>query len=344
MAINVDTLAEMNYEGKGVTLAAEPTNSAKPQWIQIFPRGKFWIEHLGRELEFNDTFFREMKTAFESESLSKPYIDIEHNKGESFGDILELRINDKGMDALIQLNADGVDAIKNKKYKYISPYFGLEVDTAKQVYKNRLRTVSLVNNPALEGSLPPLQAQLELSKKYAEEHKEQQMSYEPIAIELGLKADSGLEVVMTEIKTLKSKISDSVELSKKESEKTKKLEDQVIELSKELKVRQEAELKSEAEKVVNDAIKSGKIHPAVSEIYLSRYMKDKETVNLELSKIPADIFNPEKQLSKPFEEKKGVELSAEDKAKMAAGGLDVNDKESVEVYLASKAKLSEGGK
>lgn len=134
------------------------------QKILIFPRGQFFVEKYGASLAFDDDFFKRVIDNFKNEKLSKPFIDKNHEFRESFGDITALEITEAGVMASIKLNKKGAELVKDREYRYVSPSYSPVSDSQGVKYQDVLVTVSLTNVPALNGSLPMLQEQIQLSR------------------------------------------------------------------------------------------------------------------------------------------------------------------------------------
>lgn len=132
--------------------------------IKVFPRRSVYIEKYDENIVFNDLLFDQMIDAFKCPKLFKPYVDEDHQLKEKFADIIELYKKEDGLYAKIELNAKGIDAIKNNVYSYISPEWGDRTDADGDTHKNVLWAITLTNIPALEGENPKLQEQIKLQK------------------------------------------------------------------------------------------------------------------------------------------------------------------------------------
>jgi len=302
----------------------------KEQWIRVFPNGTYYISKYGKDVVFDKTFFADIANAFDSEGLSRPKIDKDHEFKTSYGDILGYNIKDDGMYFHIALNAKGVELVKNKEYSYISPAWGKTTATDKREYLNRLLAVSLVNFPALEGALPQLQEQLALSRFDVVEPKIQKevkrMDLNKLSTELGLNADANEESFVESVKALKAG------LIAKETE-LKAAADTAIALGQEIKTMKEEVLKKEATEKVKEWIVLGKIHPAVQEIVINRYILNKEETDKELSLIPEQTYAGKQSVSHSE-----VGIDAEIEKLMLAAKLDPKNKEDVEIFTATRKK------
>jgi hypothetical protein len=290
--------------------------TSRAQWIMGFPKGKFYFEKYGKDFDFSEAFFDKIGEAFDDESLSKPYIDNDHEFGKSFGDILDYEIRDDGMYFKIQLNADGIQAIKERQYMYISPAFGATTNTQAKKFNWKLMAISLTNIPAFEGAIPQLQAQIELTK-------------EKTGGVLMLELAKLLEVEKPEESTM---ILAAQKLKEEITELSKKLADVEMEkaaLSKTISEIQEAELKQQALTYVTEMVKLGKIHPAQVDFVLKRYITNPDEVTAEMNCIPE---KKDKQLSgNPIE---AISLVDEKTATMMQKyGFDPKAEEDVKIWL-----------
>ena len=129
------------------------------QEILVLPYGKYFLQ--GEWIEFTGEMLDEMIQNYNNENLVKPFIDRNHEKKESYGDILELKKSKEGLKARIQLNTAGKELIKDRQYRYISPWFGSFTDPQGFEHQYVLFSISLTNIPALQ-MLPELQEQMAL--------------------------------------------------------------------------------------------------------------------------------------------------------------------------------------
>ncbi len=188
-----------------------------------------------------------------------------------------------------------------------------------------------MNFPDLEGALPSLQEQLRLSKFeiVQEKQKEAKMELYVLANELDLNKEASLEAVHTAVKTLKADIVTKTGQITELTAKVKSAEDKAIELSKELKESKDAELKKEATESVRKWIELGKVHPAVQDIVINRYILNKEDVTKEMDLIPDKVYTGQKASNGDV-----TGLSQDVLSKMKKAGLDPANKEDVNVALS----------
>lgn len=313
----------------------ELENTLDLQDILIFPRGKFFIQHLDRWIEFDNSFFNEILASFADENLAKPFIDKNHEKGESFGDIEELYIADDGLHAKIKLNEKGVELIKGREYKYISPWFGAFTDTQGKKHKWVLFSVSLTNIPALSGELPELQEQMQLemearmekTKQMYEKIKDVAMQKKWIQLEdeekdFDTRVAELLEALYNNMLSI-SDIATQVETLLAEK---KSLQEKVEQTEAEMKKLEQEKLEKEAEEVIKLAVENGQYPVALFEMKKQQYIKDKELILKELELIP------KKESVKMSSSAVAVNLAAEDIEVMKNVGLNPADPKDVEFY------------
>jgi phage I-like protein len=323
-----------------------------PQWILVFPAGRHFIQKYDDYIKMDGDFFEQVGNAFNSPTLSKPFIDKDHEFAESYGDIIDFRYNvNYGMEFKVQFNQKGLDLIKNHEYSYISPAWGAVTDTYGEPFI-KLMAISLVNFPAFEGVLPTLQQQMAASKfgdkietcivLNAEYKKESNMDTKLLAKEFGLADEASVDSIydkVVELKKINEDVTAQVMELKKELDTAKSNEETALSKAQELGAKlaeiETAELSKEAEAFVEDAIKVGKLHPTQKDLMLSKYIDDKEFVIALLKDVPEADDSP-KSVNKTETEK--VELSKEDADAMRRGGMDVNDPEEVKAFMAAKRK------
>lgn len=314
-----------------------PKPITEAQEILVFPAGKHWIAHKNKYLEFNQKFFNSIAEAFDSDKLSKPFIDTDHEYKESLGDILSYRISPEGMYFEIKLNELGIRAVKDHRYKYISPAWGVVVDTEKKTHENCMATISFTNFPALLGTLPTLQEQIQLSRN----GDKKKMELTRIAKLLELQAEASPEAIAMAIEAMKISVEQLTaaltELEGKAAEQDEVIDEQNRELTK---IKQE-KLEAEAEKVIKEAVELGQINPNEKLVTWKKkqYIEDPEKIKLELSMIPVQKKTP---IDKTHTVKMDSELnlSQDEKDEIIELGYDLEkDKD-----LIIKSGYGKGGK
>lgn len=311
------------------------------QWVQIFPRGKVYIEHYDETLNCNDEFYKQMMIAFESKTLHKPFIDVNHEFKESYGSIDYLEIREKGLFAAITLNENGVKAIKNNEYKYISPAFGNVTDNKGNKYENALIAVTLTNIPALQGTLPTLQEQLKLSGQlddikilsFEKPHKNGGKTMKKLANFFGLNAEASEDSIINEaekkIQTLEvraSKAEKSLEAVKLERDTAV---NELEKASEKLKAI-ELEAHEKEKKAFFDSVREeGKVEIKELEMWENHYDENKDFVIKVLSARTAKPKGQQTTTSGGDSKK----LTAEDEAIMLDRGMDPDNPEDAKKYL-----------
>jgi len=143
--------------GRGVALCFE--GKALPEWVELVPPGPILRGHDGRTWRLDDP--HKLVAAFNARALSRPF-DINHStfikapRGEdapAVGWIEELAIRKGRVVGRVAWNADGEQAIRGRKYRYVSPSF--HFDAAGNV--TEIVGAGLVNTPNF--TLPALNSE-----------------------------------------------------------------------------------------------------------------------------------------------------------------------------------------
>lgn len=311
---------------------------AEEQEIQVFPRGEHIINNKIRK--FDDEFFKKIIESFNTDSLSKPYIDKNHKRAESYGDIMDLYIKPEGLFAKIKLNKKGTELIKDSEYKYVSPMYGPRTDTKGKEYEYVLYNISLTNNPALEGTLPQLQEQIQLE---GERNMEKKELLEKILASGIVKLEDENADFDTKITDVLGKLYEKLQeisemalqiktLQDEKAALTSKVEEQEKEIEKAIEEKEKLEkekLEKEATERIKMAVEQGQYPVALMEMKIQQYMKDKAEIEKELELLP------KKTQSKTHEE---LVLSEEDQKIVAFAKLDIKNPRDMEILKMIKEK------
>ena len=311
---------------------------AEEQEIQVFPRGEHIINNKIRK--FDDEFFKKIIESFNTDSLSKPYIDKNHKRAESYGDIMDLYIKPEGLFAKIKLNKKGTELIKDSEYKYVSPMYGPRTDTKGKEYEYVLYNISLTNNPALEGTLPQLQEQIQLE---GEKNMEKKELLEKILASGIVKLEDENADFDTKITDVLGKLYEKLQeisemalqiktLQDEKAALTSKVEEQEKEIKKAIEEKEKLEkekLEKEATERIKMAVEQGQYPVALMEMKIQQYMKDKAEIEKELELLPKKIQ------SKTHEE---LVLSEEDQKIVAFAKLDIKNPRDMEILKMIKEK------
>lgn len=318
--------AVCNTKSESVELDLQVTEDV--QEVIVFPYRKVWLDNYGVWKEFNEELADEIIKNFNDQFVIKPIIDKEHEYRESYGDVLELYKKEDGLYAKIKLNPAGVELVKNRVYKGLSPSIGTYTDVNKTEHKNVLLALSLVNYQGLGTLTPELQEQLKLKINFYKEAKEMK-AIKKIAEALELKlredvTDEEIDGIVAKIKELEQLAGENEELKNK----IKELETEVARLKE-----QEEEVKqSEAEQAVQGAVEAGFIPAGMKEIYKKRYLANKDEFILEMKLRAKEAPKMEMKANrlKPVEED---EVDEKLKTLMLKAKIDINDKQAVKNFV-----------
>jgi phage I-like protein len=280
----------------------EPTDQA--QWLLTFPRGKWYIQKLGKELVMDDAFYSQIAKAYDAKTLSKPKIDKDHEFKQSYGDILGYKIDDVGMWFNVKLNDAGIALVKGREYSYISPAWGQAIDTRKQSFPSKLMAISLTNFPAFEGELKPLQDSIQLSKvipAQPETNGGKTMELTMLAKTLNLQEGATIDSINDAVTALAKSNADLSEKVKADTDTIVKLNQQIADMNK-------GALEGEAKEAIRKAIELNKIPASVQDMMIERYIQDKAWTVTYLSNIPeARAIEPAKVVTTITLSKKEIE-------------------------------------
>lgn len=331
-------------------------NDNKIQEIMILPKKEVYIEKYKRKVNFDDVMFNEIISNFNNVKLSKPFMDDMHKLGISFADITGLTNKSNGLYAKIELNDLGMEAIKDKRFSYISPLVSPKVDTEGKEHNNVLWAVTLTNVPALEGEIPKLQDQLQLSRdsiksdirelknkfkfaKYNFINSEGSMNYKELLAKIEGKVSSTLSLengvapdVVTELlnmaKDLVGKLEEALSGKEEAEGKADTAEKVAMEATTELSKIKDASKASEKDLFFKEVVKSGQVEMKELELMKEHYDNNEKFVK------DLILTRPKKeagQMSSSLElEKSG--LSKEDEFIMKDTGYDVSKPEEVQKY------------
>lgn len=119
---------------------------------KILPFSKIYVYGQKEPIEFTKELAEEIVKNFnKGYPHYKPFVNIDHESSEKYGDVKELYIEEDGLWAVLELNEEGQKMLEEHKYEYVSP----EIDFA---YVDRetgeevgvvLLGVALTNRPAL---------------------------------------------------------------------------------------------------------------------------------------------------------------------------------------------------
>ena len=313
-----------NSASRVFTLNAQLEGTARQEEIKIFPKKSVYIEKYDEFVEFNDILFDNMINNFNNERLFKPYIDIEHQLGEKYADIITLTKKPDGLYATIELNEQGRLAIKGNKYSYISPEWGDRTDTEGIKHNDVLCAVTLTNIPALEGELPTLQTQIKLDKGEQMNEFDKRLAKLEGKLSGNKKLQDGapaepaidINVVMEAIQMIKEAIAKIDELTQQGDAAA----EEAMKFKKLLEDQQMATEQKEKDDFFELMINDGQLEPSEMDDWSKQYDISKEFVRKMLSSRPK---KGNRQLSVSFAGSKT--LSKDDYEIGEQNGYDMDD-------------------
>lgn len=136
----VVNLAQIHPEAFGDTIGTEDVETE----VKFLRTGTFWDKN-GRRVEITDQRLEKIVQAFHAgEAEQEVPVDIMHERGEAAGWIRDVFKKGKWLIARVLWNPLGQKLIKEKRYRYVSATLAKDI----------LKTISLVNLPAVKGQEP----------------------------------------------------------------------------------------------------------------------------------------------------------------------------------------------
>lgn len=128
--------------------------SGAPEWITVLPLGH--VTSSKGEFNVDEESLLEMKSLIKQRGVDL-VIDYEHQtlkgvQAPAAGWVKELLLKDSGIQARVEWTPQGMEYLKNKEYRYLSPVITVRKPDGKAV---GLHSLALTNTPAIEG-MPPI--------------------------------------------------------------------------------------------------------------------------------------------------------------------------------------------
>jgi phage I-like protein len=309
-----------------------------PEWLHVLPAGEFKGKdgrgpYAAPDADALISLFNENPRIVVDENHST---DLAAKRGESAparGWIVELQKRDDGLYGRVEWTPEGARMMDAKEYAWLSPVI---LHTTEKPFKVvQVLRVSLTNDPNLT-DLKSLHSQqetemLELLRKMfglpetADEatvmaavtaaHSAQTASaalMSRIAEAVGVKADTAPDALVTAIQS-RGKVTAT------EAENAE-LKGQVTSLQSQFTALANSTAKDKAETAVDDAIKAGKVIPAMREHMIGRHMRNPAEVEQEIKLLPSLNAGGLGGRKQPGNDDAG--LTSEDNQVMAMMGID----------------------
>ena len=286
----------------------------------VIPKGIFSHPQYGK-LDFTEPYLQELQANFNNKVLgnTRPFIDVDHDEGQSAGWVNSLLMESDGLYAEIEWTDYGMGLIKSLSYRYFSPWISSYTNPeTKKTYKNVFRGGALTNVPFLkmlpEITLgekdPALPVNIKLNEFYQEYNmdllkkirelfkldetvKDEEVP-EKIKTILAEKEEkmNELGVKDTEIGDLKKKVTDLEEAVKKAEVKgsgKSELEVRLKEVEDDNKKLNTEIVDMKAKDAIDQAVKDGKIEPAKIEFWTKKFKESPGSTKEILDNLPKVI-------------------------------------------------------
>uniref|UniRef100_A0A7C1NYP6 Mu-like prophage I protein n=1 Tax=Agrobacterium albertimagni TaxID=147266 RepID=A0A7C1NYP6_9HYPH len=336
-------------------IAIHAADATAPEWLHMLPAGQFSGmdgrgPYLAPDLEA-------LIAIFNSEGRKLP-VDENHaidlaakagNPAPARGWIVELQAREDGLWGRVEWTEEGQRLVVGKAYGYLSPVF---LHTPQKPYRiGKVLRVALTNDPNLNFltalhqreesemleqlrkalGLPETATEADVLAAVASAHQAQQETATHAALvgkiveAVGLPSGTSGDALVTALQS-RGKVTPT------EAENAE-LRSSVTSLQSQLTTLISNHARDRAVVVVEDAVKAGKIVPALKEHMIARHMKDPTEVEKEISLLPS--INSGGLGGRKVPEAEGGGLTDEDRQVAAMMGVD-------ETTFAASAKALHG--
>lgn len=288
--------------------------SELPEWIKIVPLGK--VKSTKGDFIVDQESLKAMSKHMSERNLDI-VVDYEHQtlkdvQAPAGGWIKELRLGTDAIEAKVEWTEKAKEYLKNKEYRFLSPVINVRKSDKKAV---ELHSVALTNTPAINGMFPII------NKLGSEEGERKTMDLKKLLLEvLGLPEETTDEAL---IEMIKAKCNPANEhevvanktvltlLGLKEDAKTEEVCASIMSLKQspeivELKALKERLDKQDADQLVNEGLKAGKISAAQKAWAEAYALKDREGFKNYLELAPQTV--PMGEINTNTETKLSAEL------------------------------------
>jgi phage I-like protein len=285
-------------------VTCQSQDHALPEWIRILPLGKVELVDQREPLEVDEESLGDMVAAFRSRGVDL-VIDYEHQslQGErapAAGWIKHLEARADGLWAQVEWTDQAREYLANREYRYFSPVLRLDPSSRKPTV---LMHLGLTNVPAIK-SLPPLVAKagcqsgadggdlMDLGAMVAREEETETM--EELKCRVGLQPEAGAEELGVRVLEVFRELAEALALPGDAS--ASQLKGAVAALKagagqfsaaqEELQALKERLTGETAARVVEEALKAGKVTPAQKGWALEYYRRDPEGFQTYVARAP----------------------------------------------------------
>lgn len=134
-------------------------------WVHVVPRGEYPHRDSGKVQVIDDRAFEQMMERFLREAARPNFsgllVDQDHfsydksHPSSAYGWAKELDLRSDGLWARIEFTDEGESAVRNRRYKFVSPVFGETENLGNgRLRPVRLETIGFTNAPNMKGMNP----------------------------------------------------------------------------------------------------------------------------------------------------------------------------------------------
>ncbi|MCD2176451.1 phage protease [Rhizobium sp. C1] len=318
--------------------------SGVPDWLQLLPSTSFSGVDGRGPYEAPDLNMLVAKFASEGRKLpidENHAIDILGKNGKpspARGWIVEMQAREDGLYGRVEWTAEGRELVDGKSYGFISPVFFhtkqkpfriVSVDRAALTNDPNLPFLKSLNSRQEPDMLELLRKALGLPETATEEQVLEAVSsahsartkYDTLLKRVGgLVASDGDEMAV--VTALQSRLASATAAGG--DEVVKSLNSQIATLNSELATLKASHAQDRAVSVIDEAIKTGKLFPALRDHYIARHAKNPTEVEEELKLLPS-IHSGSLKGRNPSDDSRDGQLSEADRMVIAQMGVSEED-------------------
>lgn len=203
----------MRKKQKTYICRAQPTDiEGVPEEIKILPLGL--VHSQKGDFVVDEKSYQMMLKEFKERKLDK-VVDYEHQtlqdvQAPAAGWITDLKLTDDAVVAKVEWNPKAAEYLKNKEYRYLSPVVRVRPSDNRAFI---LHSVALTNTPAIDGMF----SINKLSESADDYEEESEMDLKQILQLLGLPEDADEDAIKAAIETLTGSVKELKELKEKQA-------------------------------------------------------------------------------------------------------------------------------
>lgn len=324
----------LNLEDHNTTLDLAIGEVDEGDYQLVFPRGTFQTGKYG-EINVSKTYISTIVDNWKKLGSNSTYLDKDHEFGESYGWPEDIIADEAGVKVKWNFNDAGKELIKDKRYKFYSAAIGYrrDIETGEELFPC-LPAVTLCNTPVMS-SMPGVHLADSLTHRDKDTHIQEghTMTLSEIMDAIKALSDEERKTITEGNRTdvagvfgidvsahADTELSEAKKKAGVQDEKIKLILSENQSMGAELKTLRGEKQTESMNKVVEAAIKEGKILPKNKEQWKGLYSKDPEGTE-ELLKVKGS----EVDLGEVGTGSTGLNANEEDKQAAKLAGMELSE-------------------